>query len=132
MSFYVKRVIFFAINSPKGAEGNPSQSLKDMLKYIEESTEKNVTNRDIASIQQFVNKVKRKKEVGINYMKSWEIEREILKQGHKEGLEEGRRNGAEMMSQLIIRLTEAGRTEDITKVLHDAEYRDQLFEEFDL
>ena len=120
----------------KGAEGNPSQSLKDMLKYIQESTENNVTNQDIASIQQFVNKVKRKKEVGINYMISWDVEREAreegLKEGRIEGRIEGRSDGAEMMSQLIIRLTEAGRMEDITKAARDAEYREQLFQEFDL
>ncbi len=49
---------------------NSSQELKDMLKYIEKSTDANVTNEDIASIQRIVNKVKQKKEVGINYMKS--------------------------------------------------------------
>lgn len=50
---------------------SPSQTLKDMLKYIEKSTEDNITNEDIASIQKLVTKVKSKKEVSINYMKSW-------------------------------------------------------------
>lgn len=49
----------------KGTEGNPSQALKDMLKYIEKSTVDNVTNQDIASIQQFVNNIKRKREVSL-------------------------------------------------------------------
>ena len=48
-----------------------------MLKYIEKTTDNNVTNQDIASIQQLVERVKRKKEVGISYMKSWEIEKMI-------------------------------------------------------
>ena len=73
----------------KGTEGNPSQALKDMLKYIEKSTKDNVTNQDIASIQELVNKVKRKREVGINYMKSWEIERMHHEEGREEGLAEG-------------------------------------------
>lgn len=108
----------------KGTEGNPSQALKDMLKYIEESTEDNVTNQDIASIQQFVNKVKHKNEVGINYMKSWEVEKAARNNGYHEGTQK--------MSQLIILLTEAGRTDDIIKVAQDATYREQLFEEFGL
>ena len=44
----------------KGTEGNPSQALKDMLKYIEKSTDDNVVNQDIASIQKLVNKIKHK------------------------------------------------------------------------
>lgn len=68
----------------KGTEGNPSQALRDMLKYMESSTTDNVTNQDIASIQKLVEKVKRKKEVGINYMKSWEMEAEARKQGYKD------------------------------------------------
>lgn len=43
-----------------GIEGNPSQSLKSMLKYIQKSTKENVTYEDIASIEQLVNKVKHK------------------------------------------------------------------------
>ena len=54
----------------KGTEGNPSQALKDMLKYIEKSTAENITNQDIACVSELVNKVKKHKEVGINYMKS--------------------------------------------------------------
>ena len=42
----------------KGTEGNPSQELKDMLKYIEKSTFDNITNQDIASISDIVEKVK--------------------------------------------------------------------------
>ena len=41
----------------RGTEGSPSQELKDMLKYIEKSTNDNVTNQDIASIQELVTKV---------------------------------------------------------------------------
>jgi predicted transposase/invertase (TIGR01784 family) len=77
----------------KGTEGNPSQELRDMLKYIEKTTDDNVTNQNLATIQQFVDKVKRRKEVGINYMKSWELERMYREEGRKEGLAEGREEG---------------------------------------
>ncbi|MBQ9927369.1 MAG: hypothetical protein IJO65_05285 [Lachnospiraceae bacterium] len=45
-----------------------------MLKYIEKSTAENITNGDIASVSELVDKVKKRREVGINYMKSWEVE----------------------------------------------------------
>ena len=108
----------------KGTEGNPSQALKDMLKYMENSTDDNVTNQDIASIQELVNKVKRKKEVGINYMKSWEMEELARKQGYNECQEK--------VNQLILLLAEAGRTEDIIKAAGDKAYQEKLFEEFNL
>lgn len=120
----------------KGTQGNPSQSLKDMLKYIQESTKENVTNGDIESIQQLVDKVKHKKEVGINYMKSWEVEEMARKNGYREGFDNGFNDGfndcAGKINQLIILLSEANRTEDIIKLAKDDAYRDLLFEEFGL
>lgn len=77
----------------KGTEGNPSQELQDMLKYIETTTEENVTNKDIEAIQQLVEKVKRRKEVGIRYMKSWELEQIYRSEAKEEGLTEGRKEG---------------------------------------
>ncbi|MBQ8597699.1 MAG: Rpn family recombination-promoting nuclease/putative transposase, partial [Lachnospiraceae bacterium] len=53
----------------KGTEGNPSQALQNMLKYIQESTKENATNDETIKVQEFVDKVKRRKEVGVNYMK---------------------------------------------------------------
>lgn len=79
----------------KGTEGNPSQELRDMLKYLEKTNDENVTNQDINTIHHFVKKVKHRKEVGISYMKSWEIDRANREEGRREGLEEGRREGLE-------------------------------------
>ena len=97
-----------------------------MLKYIEKSTNDNITNQDIASISDMVAKVKHKKEVGINYMKSWEYEEWIKDEAFKDGFSDG----SEQMSQLILRLTEAGRIDDLTKAASDADFRKQLFQEF--
>lgn len=95
-----------------------------MLKYIENSTDDNVTDENIAKIHGFVDKVKRDKEVGINYMKSWEREQMI----HKEGLEEG----LERVNQLNLKLIEASRTEDMIRAARDREFQEKLFEEFGL
>lgn len=108
----------------KGTEGNPSQALVDMLKYIEKTTDDNVTNQDIELIHRIVKKVKRKREVGINYMKSWERE----EMARKEGREEGR----DCINELIIKLSDAGRMEDIIRAAEDKEYQEKLLEEFQI
>lgn len=112
----------------KGIEGNPSQKLSDMLKYIEKTTDNNVTNQDIASIQQLVERVKRKKEVGISYMKSWEIEKMIRDEAYSEGVD----GGKDKVNRLIVLLSEAGRKDDIVKAARDKDYQERLFKEFNL
>ena len=108
----------------KGEEGNPSQELKDMLKYIENTTQNNITNQDIESIHKLVEKIKRKREVGINYMKSWEHDQWMR--------DEGRTEGQDRINELIIKLSEAGRTEDIIKSAKDRTYQEKLLEELEL
>lgn len=116
----------------KGTEGNPSKSLKNMLKYIEKTTDSNITNQDIAFIHNLVNKVKHKKEVGINYMKSWEVEEMARKTGLQQGMQEGLREGCNKVNQLNIKLSIAGRIDDILKAANDSKYQEQLFQEFEL
>ena len=65
MPFYV---------SLSGTEGTPSQALKNMLKYIENSIAENVTDTNIQAIHNYVSEVKQDREVGVQYMKSWERE----------------------------------------------------------
>ena len=60
-----------------------------MLRYIEKTTDENVTNQDIDTIHHFVKKVKCRREVGINYMKSWELEQMYKQEGMEAGLEFG-------------------------------------------
>jgi len=87
----------------KGTEGNPSQELRDMLRYIEHTTTDNITNQNIDTLHHIVEKIKSRKEVGINYMKSWELEKmhreeglaQGFKEGHKIGLEKGFEEGHE-------------------------------------
>ena len=68
----------------KGTEGNPSQALRDMLKNIEHSRQENIFNPDIASIHEMVADIKKRKEVGIYYMKSWEREKLFREMGKEE------------------------------------------------
>lgn len=108
----------------KGTVGNPGKSLRDMLNYIEKSTEDNVTDSNIAKIHNLVNIVKHDKEVGINYMKSWEREQLI----RKEGLSEGQ----ERINQLNLKLMESSRTDDIIRAARDREFQNRLLKEFGL
>lgn len=122
----------------KGTVGNPGKSLWDMLQYMEKSTEDNVTDENIAKIHRLVNRVKRDKEVGINYMKSWEWEQMIqkeawgrgLEEGREVGLKEGREEGRGKINQLNLKLIETSRTEDLIRAARDSEFQKKLLEEF--
>jgi hypothetical protein len=109
-----------------------------MLKYIENSIVTNVTNQNIAAIHQYVSKVKHDREVGVQYMKSWEYEQmirdESLAVGHAEGLAEGLSEGQKQIKQINIlnqKLANAGRMDDIIKAASDREYQKQLLAEFE-
>ena len=116
----------------KGTEGNPSQELRDMLKYMENSIAENVTNADIRAIHEQVDAVKRDKEVGVQYMKSWEREMLIREEGKVEGKEVGKQEERRRLNTLILRLTEDCRADDIVKAAQDEGYQRQLLEEYGL
>ena len=79
----------------RGTEGEPSQKLIDMLKYIEKSTKENIVNQDIKRLDELVSQVKQSREVDLSYMKSWEWEEYIKKTALKEGIEQGMERGIE-------------------------------------
>jgi len=80
----------------KGKAKDSGKELQDMLKYMEESTADNVTNQDIESVHHLVNRVKARKEVDLNYMKSWEWDDYNKKLGIQEGIKLGRSEGIEI------------------------------------
>jgi predicted transposase/invertase (TIGR01784 family) len=112
----------------KGTEGNPSQKLRDMLKYMEKTTEENITNQSLAEMHRLVEEVKNRKEVGINYMKSWELDEMHREEGRQEGLREGRREG-ERMNCLINILIKQNRIDDLERAANDRAYQQQLLDE---
>lgn len=69
-------------------------------------------------------------------MKSWEVEKMVREEGYAEGYEggynKGYDNGQDRVNLLNIRLSEAGRTDDIVKAALDKAYQKSLFEEFQL
>ena len=96
----------------KGCKGNPSQELCDMLKYMEKTTEENITNHNIEALHRLVCRVKGRKEVGISYMKSWEYEQMCREEAMAEGLAEGRKDA---FDEIIFNMHKRGFTvEQIT------------------
>ena len=62
---------------------------------MEHSSIENASSESLKKLHQMVTAVKRDGEVGLAYMKSFEREERIRKQGLKEGLQEGKREGLE-------------------------------------
>lgn len=95
----------------KGKEGNPSQNLIDMLKYIEKSTAENIINQDIQRVDELVRHIKKSEEVDTNYMKSWEWENYIKETATAEGRAKGRAEGLEQgLVKVILNMHANGYT----------------------
>ena len=74
----------------RGREGNPPKELKQLLHYMEHSSIENASTESLRKLHRMVTAVKRDGEVGLAYMKSFEREERIRKQGLEEGLQEGK------------------------------------------
>lgn len=68
----------------KGKEGNPSNELRQLLTYMEASTEENAVSCTLQSIHQMVEAVKQDKEVSLRYMRMMENEDWLRYQGREE------------------------------------------------
>lgn len=96
---YDDGLVFYYFNT-KGKKGGTPE-IRAMLKYMMESTEKNVVNEDIRNLHRCVERVKVLPEVREEFMRfedviAWEKEKsheEGIEEGRKEGIEEGRKEG---------------------------------------
>ncbi len=59
--------------------------LQKLLRYIGRSTEDNVTDDATKRLDEIVRSTKKKKDIGVRYMKSWEREQELIAEGKAEG-----------------------------------------------
>lgn len=89
----------------KGAKGG-SKQLTQLLNYIVESKEENAVSEELKELHRYVTRIKRRKEVGVRYMKSWELEkmwrREAREEGRKEGIGQGRVDTLQEMILLVL------------------------------
>ncbi|MEE5990109.1 MAG: hypothetical protein V3G41_05475, partial [Lachnospiraceae bacterium] len=60
--------------------------------YIRRSTDENVIDETTRRLDELVKATKHKKDIGVKYMKSWELESELREEGREEGREEERAN----------------------------------------
>lgn len=67
----------------KGKKGNPPEELKQLLQYMEHTTKENARNESLQNIHQMVDIVKQDGEVSLEYMKAYEREQMLLRQGKK-------------------------------------------------
>ncbi len=76
-----------------GTEGNPGEALKQLMRYMENTTKENVVNKDLQDIHGMIETVKQDAEVTIKYMRLMEDERILLRRGRIAGREEGLKEG---------------------------------------
>ena len=98
------------------------EDLAKLLHYIVKSQGKNAVNDTTKQLHNIVERVRRKPELGVRFMKSWEREWWAKAEGKEEVRQE--------YNQLILQLSKDQRLEDIVKAASDAEYRDKLFVEY--
>ena len=65
----------------KGTEGNPPEALKQLLHYMEDTCAENAVTPELRELHEMVTQVKCDKEVGLAYMKAYELEQRLLRQG---------------------------------------------------
>lgn len=82
---------------------NGNEELSQLLHYIENSTEENATTEELKELHRYVTAIKKKKEVGVRFMKSWELEQMWKREAREEGLAEGKQEGKQ---QFILDLLE--------------------------
>ena len=73
----------------RGKSGVITQELKDLLRYLEDTSWQNAVSESLREVQSMVDQVKCDKEVSISYMKSYERDRMIRSEGRAEGKIEG-------------------------------------------
>lgn len=112
MPYEDRQITIFLYTKGKYA---PSQELSDMLKYIENSREENVSNPSLQRMSDMVRETKRDRTVGAKFMMWWDYEADMKRHAREEGLEEGRKDGLrEGISILIDTFREDGKTRDET------------------
>ena len=98
------------------------EELSQLLKYIVNSKGDNAIDETTKKLHEIVEKVRNRPDMGVKYMKSWEREQLIR--------EEGREEGVEVYSRLIMQLDKEQRLDDIVKAASDPVYLDNLYQEF--
>lgn len=87
----------------RGRNGNPPESLRQLLQYMEHTTKENAGTEDLRKLHEMVTAVKTDGEVGLAYMKFFELEERTLQKGIRQGRAEGK---AEAILDFLCELDE--------------------------
>lgn len=100
-------------------------ALVNFLQYVGQETDEAETDDDyVRLLQEQIKRIKQNRD--------WEGKYMLLEEMMRDEREEGRQEGQERMSQLILLLSKQNRTGDIVKAAADRDYQEQLFKEFNL
>ncbi len=86
------RTLFLYTN---GKKGSPPKALRQLLHYMECSTQECAVNGNLKKLHHMVESVKQDREVELSYMKVWEQEERLRAEAHEEGFAEGHAKGLE-------------------------------------
>ena len=103
----------------KGTEGNPPEELRQLLHYMEDTRVENAVTSELRELHEMVTQVKCDKEVGLAYMKAYEIEQRLLRQGRKEGKKEGKEET--LLQKIITKVKKGENVPEIAEALEEDE-----------
>ena len=97
--------------------------LRELLHYMEDTRAENAVTPELRELHEMVTQVKCDKEVGLAYMKAYELEQRLLRQGREEGREEGLGIGAErkLLSLIIGKVKKGKSIPEIAEALDEDE-----------
>ena len=99
----------------KGKEGNPPEELRQLLHYMEDTRVENAVTPELRELHEMVTQVKCDKEVGLAYMKAYELEQRLLRQGREEGKEEA------LLQKIITKVRKGKTVQEIAEALEEDE-----------
>ncbi len=99
----------------KGTEGNPPEALKQLLHYMEDTRAENAVTPELRELHEMVTQVKCDKEVGLVYMKAYELEQKLLRQGSVIGEEK------KLLNQIIGKVRKGKSVPEIAEALDEDE-----------
>ena len=105
--------------------------MQEFLSYVENTTDDFAAQARsplIKEIHKKVIEVKESKEMEVEYMTLLQRDRENIELGREEGREEGSNH----MASLIKILLSENRTDELNRALEDPDFRNRLFEEYDI
>lgn len=123
----------FIYFNTKGHKGG-SEEIRNLLRYIEDSSESNVTDETTSRMHEYVGRIKMLPEVRDAYM-TWDmyikmLEDDKFKEGKAAGEAEGKAEGELRLSNLIGLMIKDGKMSEIERVTTDKDYRNGLYEKY--